>query len=590
MTQEQGPGRGEDPYRTGLPQPGPSADGTVLRPQGASAPHAPVDGTVLRPQGPPAPHAPLDGTVLRPRAVAPDGPPRRTAPSTAGAALRPQGPALDSTVLRPAGPAEVPPPRADGTVLRQPVPADGTVLRPTGPVDTTAFQPSAATIASPGVGARRFRPDEEAWSATSLTPPPSGWVGGDAAGDPEPPGWVPDVDPRAGSAFSPEEGGRRVAPALATDIVVPKVQRGLPVDEPEGGRYERPQVVAPRERIRLAVRPAWIVAAVMIVLGGVGGAAFWQSRRPVVVDPEIPTVETTQVAGFGRGDEAVRAYLTALSEGNIEKALSYGPMGGQGSQVLLQPAAVRASMAEGRISAINVPPTADANASQIRASYTVGSQAVDTVFRVVKAESGSWRLAKTTTTVPITAKRSERLRLFINGQDIPLNIRELEVVPGTYTLSTTLPLIEYLPTSKFTVQNLDYSAALKDLPAAITPAGKQALTQAAQESFRSCMERQELAPQNCPHRLLIRSPDQAPRPGTVKRRLTAPDPIPDATWTVSPSDPAIVEAVVTISIDTEYTMQNGDETKGNPETGSWTITADVTKARWQDIPIEWRSR
>ena len=468
---------------------------------------------------------------------------------------------------------------------------------PPGSLSTTpAFAPGAYVPSAPtpfdtssGTPAVTDPDTSDAWNATHLAAPPSGSISTTPAPWHEVgPGWTPEQAPAVPSAFSPpEERGSLPAAAMpdamVPTLIVPKPIRGIPVDQPAAGRFAAPEEKVPRTRRQLS-RPVWIVGGVALVLAGILGYLLVDRNRPVAIDPNIVVPSSAQASApkVARGDLAVKGYLEALQRGDIESAIAYGPVGG-GSRALLVPEALKVSLAAAPITNIVVA-TTDALASTIRASYQLGTQAVNADYKVVKKDDGNWQLASSTTTVPLDAKRSDRVPLLINGQAIG-PVVELELVPGTYSMATGLAYLQYQSTTKITVNDLTYNHTIAELPVDVTTEGKDALSQAAQSSLTNCLEYKRLSPENCPAR---ESTNHPVNENTITRRLNIPDPVSSAQWIVDKDDPAVAQAVIQVS----YTFR-GDYADGSGTTDGtvynkqWTVRADATKSRAVDLAILW---
>ncbi len=449
--------------------------------------------------------------------------------------------------------------------------------------------PAAVTAKSVTYGAQTAEATEgpDAWGATHLAAPPTGALPTTPASWYEPsPGWSPGEAPQTPSAFSPpqERGGMPAAeipqPSLPS-IVVPKPIRGLPLDEPTAGRFAAPaEKVRPPHRRRPTV---WVLGTAIVALLGLVGYVIWDQNRPVSVSAEIVVPSSAQASApkVTRGDLAVKGYLEALAAGDIDKAISYGPVGG-GSRVLLVPDALKASLAAAPITNINVTP-AEATDSTIHASYQLGTQAVVSDYKVVKRDDGNWQLASSTTTVRLSAKRSDSVPLIINGQTIG-PVVELELVPGTYTMGTGLPYLAYQSTTKITVNDLSYAKAISELPVDVTAEGKSALIQAAQASLAACMDTQRLSPPNCP---IIEPTNRPVIASTIRREMVVPDPVSGAQWVVDSSNAAVASALIQVHYRFFASFDANTTTAGTEYNQSWTARADATKSRSADLNIQW---
>jgi hypothetical protein len=362
-------------------------------------------------------------------------------------------------------------------------------------------------------------------------------------------------------------------------LLVPRPIRGLPTDQPAGGRFTVPEEM--KARIVRRVRPAiWVLGVVTVIVAALISYYVWDENRPVAVSSQIIVPSSAQPSApkVVRGDLAVKGYLEALAAGDIDKAISYGPVGG-GSKALLVAAGLKASVAAAPITNINVTP-ADATASTIHAAYQLGTQAVVSDYKVVKKDDGNWQLASSTTTVRLSAKRSDNVPLVINGQTIG-PVVELELVPGTYTMETGLPYLAYQPTTKFTVNDLSYTKAISELPVDVTSEGKDALIRATQASLAACMDYQQLSPANCP----MTEPTSRPVvSSTIKRELIVADPVSGAQWVVDSSNSAVASALIQVRYRIFAYYDSVNSTGWFEYNQSWTARADATK---QGLGIIW---
>ena len=499
-------------------------------------------------------------------------------------------------------PTSPPAPARTGSGLEEPIstsddvwgptrltpPPTGSITRPPSPYELPPGVPVTPAHGVPARGGSRVSDGtDDAWGATHLTAPPTGALPSDPAPWHEPdPGWTPAETPQAPTAFSPpDERGELPAaeipqPAITT-ILVPKPIRGLPPDVPVAGRYSAPaEESSPAPRRRPAI---WVLGGIGVVLVALLAYYVWDQNRPVVVSSEIvvPSSAAASAPRVARGDLAVKGYLEALAAGDIDKAVSYGPVGG-GSRALLVPAALRASLAAAPITNINVT-TADALASTIHASYQLGTQAVVSDFHVVKKDDGNWELASSTTTVRLSAKRADSVPLIINGQTIG-PVVELELVPGMYTMTTGLPYLAYQPTTKITVPDLSYSKPISELPVDVTPQGKTALIQATQASLAACIDLQQLSPPNCP---MVEATSRPVIPSTIRRVLIVADPVSGAQWVVDSSNAAVASALIQVRYSLSASFDANTTTAGTEFNQSWTARADATKTRAGDLSIQW---
>jgi len=454
---------------------------------------------------------------------------------------------------------------------------DGAVSEPTSPITPVRPGSGLEEPSFPAAG-------DDVWGATHLAAPPTGALPTAPVPWHEPnPGWTPGEVPQVPTAFSPpEERGALPAAEMpqseVTSIIVPKPIRGLPFDQPAAGRFTAPEEKKARTTRR--AKPAiWVLGIVGVIIAGLISYYVWDQNRPVAVSSQIivPTSAQASAPKVERGDLAVKGYLEALAAGDIDKAISYGPVGG-GSQALLVPAALKASIAAAPITNINVTP-ADATASTIHAAYQLGTQAVVSDYKVAKKDDGNWQLASSTTTVRLSAKRSDSVPLIINGQTIG-PVVELELVPGAYTMGTGLPYLAYQPTTNITVNDLSYTKAISELPVDVTSEGKDTLIRATQASLAACMDYQQLSPPNCP----MAEPSSRPViASTIRREMIVADPVSGAQWVVDSSNAAVASALIQVHYRISANIDSQTTTNGEYNQ-SWTARADATK---QGLSILW---
>ena len=472
-----------------------------------------------------------------------------------------------------------PPPAGDLTPVPSPFEASPYIPPSPSPVPAGSFTYAPELIDTAD--------GQDAWGATHLAAPPSGALPTTPAPWNEPnPGWTPGEAPAAPSAFSPpdERGGMPAAEipqSGITSLIVPKPIRGLPLDEPTAGRFTAP---AEKARVARRKRPTiWVLSAVGVIVIALLGYYVWDHGRPIAKDPNIIVPSSAQASApkVARGDLAVKGYLEALASGDIETAISYGPVGG-GSRVLLVPEALKASLAAAPITNINVT-AADATASTIHASYQLGTQAVVSDFHVVKQDDGNWQLTASTTTVRLSAKRTDNVPLIINGQTIG-PVVELELVPGTYSMTTGLPYLAYQSSTKITVNDLSYTKPISELPVDVTAEGRDALVQATQASLATCIDLQQLSPANCPMIEPTKTPVVA---STIKRELTVADPVSGVQWVVDSSNASVASALVPVRYRLFAQYVDGSTSGWMGYDQSWTARADATKTRASDLSIQW---
>src|SRR5690606_35447125 len=126
-----------------------------------------------------------------------------------------------------------------------------------------------------------------------------------------------------------------------------------------------------------------------------------------------------------------------------------------------------------------------------------------------RLDSGDYQLARTTVTVLTQVAGGDNLPMFINGVEADHTI-PLEVVPGTYSLSTELPFIAYPEEASFRIQSLAYTdVTVFPVNPQLTAEGRDALLGSARESLARCIASRELTPTGCPNAIRANKPVSA---------------------------------------------------------------------------------
>ncbi|WP_203568674.1 hypothetical protein [Aestuariimicrobium ganziense] len=469
---------------------------------------------------------------------------------------------------------------------RQPAPAltgdeDATHYAPRTPAPPLAGSADDATPDAP-----RTPAPPRAGSADDATP--------DAPRTPAPPlaGSADDATHYSArpNAASPQHPGSGWTPTSLRDV--PQATRPgswapsnwhLPED-----RFAAPQEKPVRRRERPSAVKVLSWALAVVVTAVAAGVIYVNFIRTPPVDDAVKVPESSASVAQAkvlRGDEAVRGYLTALAEGDVATALSFGPTGGNGSQMLLTKASYANSVKAAPISNIDVP-TTDANATEIPASYSVGDQVVNTSFRVTKQDNGSWLLEKTTATFRFQGTKVDNVPIRVNGVTVDWET-PLELVPGTYLLSTGLPFIAFDAGDNLTMLNLNYNeVTVHNAAPALTDQGQQALVAAGRRTLQACASRKELRPANCPNSMTT---TRAVDASTIKWELVG-DPFAGVRPGLSATDQSraetnmVVVFLFTVKLAGSTSWVNANEYRYNA-----TVSADMTVSNASQIRPEWRS-
>ncbi|MGJ6980082.1 hypothetical protein ACSDQ9_06060 [Aestuariimicrobium soli] len=425
---------------------------------------------------------------------------------------------------------------------------DGTVLRPMG-----------------------MRPTGDEGERTTYRPRPAPPLAGDDAGA---------THLATGRSSSP---GSLPPMVQAQDVPFPHAGRGR-FHAPEN-RFVAPPEPVRRQRAGVSIKAilAWSLAVILVAV--VAGAVYVRFFRVTQDDlaTKLPENSASTKAKVLRGDEVVRQYLDALAKGDTDTALSLGQTTGTGSTRVIAKQAYAVSLKVAPITNIQVPQASE-NASLIPASYQLGNDKVNTTFRVVKQDNGSWLLDHATVTFRPVSTGVEHVPLQVNGVSIAWS-NPMELFPGRYVMSTGLTFLAFPASDTLTVPHLNYdSVSDHQITPLLTPAGKQAFLSAAQRSLQLCLSRHELSPANCPFSMEA-TPDLVP--GSPRWSLES-ETLSSANPALSASDQSIAQATVNLNLRLRTEYRNGGVTPAQKVPVNATVSASVTGSTAQTISVEWR--
>lgn len=349
-------------------------------------------------------------------------------------------------------------------------------------------------------------------------------------------------------------------------------------------RFEAPEVEEEVRRRPFPLR-AVLVALVTVMVLGIGAGLFYvQFLRNVEQDPDT-IVEVTATASrsvLQTPQDAVRGYFQALADGDITEALTYGPRGGNGSLLLLEPEAHAAMPKGSRPSDLRIL-TEDPHASEVEVSYTLAGEEVNTTVRVNRLDSGDYQLARTTVTVLTQVAGGDNLPMFINGVEADHTI-PLEVVPGTYSLSTELPFIAYPEEASFRIQSLAYTdVTVFPVNPQLTAEGRDALLGSARESLARCIASRELTPTGCPNAIRANKPVSA---GSVEWTLLN-DPWSSFNPTLNSDDQTIGIATVSLQYRVTMTYTDGHTSGNNDLSRNVQVSATLLGRSADEVSVTW---
>lgn len=348
-------------------------------------------------------------------------------------------------------------------------------------------------------------------------------------------------------------------------------------------------VAPPEETVKTrklpSLKSALAGALAIIVLAVATGVIYvtFFRKPPEDIATKIPENTVSAKAKVLRGDEVVRQYLTALAAGDVDKVQTLGPFSGQGSRTLITKAAYAQSLKLAPITEISVP-AADANATEIPARYKLGGQEINTRFRVRKQDNGSWQMERITATFTLQGTNVDHIPVKVNGVTVNW-ATQLELLPGSYAMSTDLPFITFNKSDNLTVLHLSYGQVT---PHPLTPvlneSGRNALVEIGKRTLSSCLTRKDLNPPNCP---LTATSSQPIDPQQTKWTLTS-DPWPAARPGLNANDQSRADLSINLNLTLFVAYKSGGSSGNQPLRYSATLSAVMTVASADAIKPEWK--
>ena len=145
---------------------------------------------------------------------------------------------------------------------------------------------------------------------------------------------------------------------------------------------------------------------------------------------------------------AVKAYLSAVAEGDAKKALSLAAVQPLDKDFLTDEM-LEESAETAKITNIKVGDVANEYTSSVPATFQLGDQTVTENFSVTKS-GDDWKMAEVGSTMDFTNMRKNTLPLMLNGKQVEVD--KVTLFPGAYTLSTGSDNITYGTTGQLTVK------------------------------------------------------------------------------------------------------------------------------------------
>ncbi|RRD46984.1 hypothetical protein [Tessaracoccus sp. OH4464_COT-324] len=349
-------------------------------------------------------------------------------------------------------------------------------------------------------------------------------------------------------------------------------------------RFVAPPVEQEHARAPLPWKAAAYTLVLVLTIAVGLGYVYVKYLNTQVYDPNTLVITNTgpEPAKRRSPQETVRGYLEALAAGDIEKALTFGEIKGDGSRALLNPDAHRRMRQKAPITEIMVH-TTDEKALNVEVSYRLAGNKVEATMPLVKVENGFYALANVTTSVLLELNNAQRLPLRLAGVEVE-EFEAIEVVPGIYELSTGLDFIEFPSSNTITISSLQF-AQKTPFPAIpqLTSKGSEAFRTAVARSLEACVARTELAPEGCPQAR------RAARPiveGSVRWQLVG-NPFARVEPGLSTQDQtrATLNADLQMTLTFEYT--DGSSPGTEEVHVSTTVSADMMGSDGDKLEVRW---
>lgn len=357
----------------------------------------------------------------------------------------------------------------------------------------------------------------------------------------------------------------------------------------ETSRFEPPPPEeGPRESRPFPLKTVAAVLVITLVIGAVLGIVYVRFLRvPGTGGPDVivqPTANASEHAGAASPQEVVEGYLQALSEGDITEALRHGQRAGSGSTALLTPEAYANMPVESRPSNIEILPT-ETSATEVSVRYTLDGELVEQTYRTVRQSDDTYLLDKDSITATWQVPAGGNLPVFINGIEVD-HTQPLQLVPGTYELTTGLDFIAFPTSSRVTIQSLAYDAdPVFPLNPELTDEGRAAFLEQARASLNRCLATQSLDPDGCPNSVRV---SQQVDPSSIVWELNN-DPWSGFTATLDGADQSRATASVSLSMSVTMDYATGLSAGTTPINTTVRLGANLLGNDPETIQVVWDS-
>lgn len=281
-----------------------------------------------------------------------------------------------------------------------------------------------------------------------------------------------------------------------------------------------------------------------------GGAALLLVAILVVALLVVPAITRSSVTAA----DAVKAYLTAVSQGDAKTALGY--LESVPSKGLLTDEVLKESNRLAPISHISVAKGGEGkNSATVIASYRIGDKTMSSVAYEAYRIKDSWKIANGVS--PVSFQSLSGLDATING--VPTGkLTDAYVFPGTYELALDSKYFSIDGDATFTIVSPEDAAALYTVKTALNDAGVAQFRSLVRSAVEACVAMKTLATPCGMDITAIDLSGASPVEGTVARTLTADGSA--ALDNLKPesggSSPTVVSSYDSISVD--MTLQGSD--------------------------------
>lgn len=350
-------------------------------------------------------------------------------------------------------------------------------------------------------------------------------------------------------------------------------------------RFEAPVIEEKVERRPLSVKALLGGFLAVALIGMTIGFVYVNFIREVPEDPTVvPEVTATASATNlpSTPQDVVAEYFNALADGDIDHALSLGAPAGQGLNTLLTPEAHAETRAGSPIADLTVL-TDDPLSTEVDVSYTLGGQPINTTVRLQRLDTGDYRLARTTSSVQLQLVGGQNLPVLVNGTAVNHG-QALELVPGSYEVTTGLPHLAYPEDNSFTISTLaSRDVQMMPVNPQLTESGRNAFMEAAKASLDRCLTQKELTPTGCPFAMEA--------PGAINQSTIEWSTLSDPWEGVAPSlkteDQSVAVMTVNIRTRVTFTYADGSTSGNNDQTWTAQVSANMLGSAADDVAVVW---